>query len=82
MQDHIQDDGRAVHQGFCHFKKKKKEMKKGMDISFQKFEYVIITPQVERKKNKVMIVMLRKATKVHVYLQCFSLSLSKPERTS
>jgi len=26
--------------------------------------------------------MLRKATKVHVYLQCFSLSLSKPERTS
>ena len=53
-----------------------------MEISFQKFEYVIITPQVERKKNKVMIVMLRKATKVHVYLQCFSLSLSKPERTS
>ena len=39
----------------------------------------LITPQVE---NKVMIVMLRKATKVHVYLQCFSLSLSKPERSS
>ena len=26
--------------------------------------------------------MLRKATKVHVYVQCFSLSFSKPERTS
>ena len=39
--------GLAVHQGVCHFKKKKKEKKKGMEISFQKFEYVIITPQVE-----------------------------------
>ena len=38
-----------------------------------------ITPQVERKEKKGM---LGKATKVYVYLQCFSLSLSKPERTS
>ena len=38
----------------------------------------LITPQVERKKK----VMLRKATKVHMYLQCFSLSFCKPERTS
>ena len=35
-----------------------------------------------KKKKKYSIVMLRKATKVHVYLQCFSLSFSKPERTS
>ena len=34
------------------------------------------------EKKKYSIVMLRKATKVHVYLQCFSLSFFKPERTS
>ena len=40
------------------------------------------TPSGKKKKKKYSIVMLRKATKVHVYLQCFSLSFSKPERTS
>ena len=40
---------------------------------------IYYTPSGKKKNNKVM---LRKATKVHVYLQCFSLSLSKPERTS
>ena len=39
-----------------------------------------ITPQVERKKSNDSDDS--NATKVHVYLQCFSLSLSKPERTS
>ena len=43
-------------------------------------EYTQITPQVERKN--IYIVMLRKATKVCVYFQCFSLSFSKPERIS
>jgi len=38
-------------------------------------------PKWKEKKRKVMKVMLRKATKVHVYIQCFSL-FSKPERTS
>ena len=43
--------------------------------------YCIYTPSGKEKNNKVMKVMFRKATKVHVYVQCFSL-FSKPERTS
>ena len=43
---------------------------------------VLLHPKWKENKNEVMKVMLRKATKVHVYVQCFSLSFSKPERTS
>ena len=37
----------------------------------------LYTPSGKKKKE-----MLRKATKVHMYVQCFSLSFSKPERTA
>ena len=34
---------------------------------------VLLHPKWKENKNEVMKVMLRKATKVHVYVQCFSL---------
>ena len=47
---------------------------------FNKKNKIIYTPSGKKKKIKYSNV--EKATKVHVYLQCFSLSFSKPERTS
>ena len=45
----------------------------------EKKQHITLHPKWKEKNNQVM---LRKATNVHVYLQCYSLSHSKPDRTS